>query len=79
MIACKMAKQTIKCENSYIIQKSIYAGWKDYMQGLESKNTGAKFQRRFLNFPQKYVDFFLKTAYNTSTRRCSLYSESHYR
>lgn len=37
MIACKMAKQTIKCENSYIIQKSIYAGWKDYMQGLESK------------------------------------------
>ena len=46
MIACKMAKQTIKCENSYIIQKSIYAGWKDYMQGLESKNTGAKSQRR---------------------------------
>lgn len=37
MIACKMAKQTIKCENSYIIQKSIDAGWKDYMQGLESK------------------------------------------
>lgn len=32
-----MAKQTIKCENSYIIQKSIDAGWKDYMQGLESK------------------------------------------
>ena len=37
MIACIMAKQTIKCENSYIIQKSIDAGWKDYMQGLESK------------------------------------------
>ena len=36
-IACKMVKQTIKCENSYIIQKSIDAGWKDYMQGLESK------------------------------------------
>lgn len=23
MIACKMAKQTIKCENSYIIQKAL--------------------------------------------------------
>lgn len=52
-----------------LVGKTICKVW-------NQKNTGAKSQR---NFPQKYVDFFLKTAYNTSTRRCSLYSESHYR
>ena len=39
---------------------------RDRCKVWNQKNTGAKSQRRFLNLPQKYVDFFLKTAYNLS-------------